>query len=179
VHLVARGLRRHVGWRLDAAVAGGGALIDGGIHYVHTLRWWGGEVRRLFALRPSENLVEIGGEDGIAVLAALENGVVGFLSNSLGAPGLPRLQWSTLTGARGSCFADNRGRCVVVRNRRWRFRFFRRDLRGHELMLATFRDAIRSGKTPESDGVSGRKDLAVVLAAYRSMAEGQPVDLAC
>src|SRR5204863_8001529 len=53
IHLVARGWRRHAGWRLTPG-AGGGALIDGGIHYVHALRWWGGGVRRVFALRPAQ-----------------------------------------------------------------------------------------------------------------------------
>src|SRR5882724_12265502 len=33
VHLVSRGWRRHAGWRLTPG-AGGGALIDSGIHYV-------------------------------------------------------------------------------------------------------------------------------------------------
>ena len=51
VHLVARGFRAQAGWRLAPEAMGGGALIDGGIHYVHVLRWWGGGVRRVFALR--------------------------------------------------------------------------------------------------------------------------------
>src|SRR5262249_2366445 len=71
VHLVARGFRRHTtGWRLSSSAAGGGALIDGGIHYVHALRWWGGEVRRVFALSPPQTLADLGGEDSISVLAA-------------------------------------------------------------------------------------------------------------
>jgi predicted dehydrogenase len=41
LHLVARAFRRHAGWRIDASAAGGGVLIDVGIHYVHALRWWG------------------------------------------------------------------------------------------------------------------------------------------
>ena len=178
VHLVARGFRRQTGWRLSSSAAGGGALIDGGIHYVHALRWWGGEVRRVFALSPPRMLADLGGEDSISLLAALEGGVVGFVSNSLATPGVPKLQWATLTGERGAGFADNRGRFVVTRvEGRVRVRVFRRDVRGHELQLRRFREAIDSGTPPESDGVSGRRDLEVVLAAYRSLAERQPVDL--
>jgi predicted dehydrogenase len=155
-------------------------LIDGGIHYVHTLRWWGGEVRRLFALRPPSTHADFTGEDAIAFLAVLENGVLGFLANSLAAPGLARVQWSTLTGTRASAFVDNRGRFVVARGTgRMRVRFFRRDQRGHEAMLVAFRDAIASGHGPESDGRSGRRDLEVVLAAYRSVAERRAVDVPC
>src|SRR5437867_787826 len=44
LHFVARGFARRRGWRLDRDRAGGGALIGGGIHYIHNLRWWGGPV---------------------------------------------------------------------------------------------------------------------------------------
>src|SRR5437763_12770241 len=93
VHLIARGWRRHAGWRLTPD-AGGGALIDGGIHYVHALRWWGGEVRRVFALRPRQTIADMAGEDAVDVLTESEGGVIGVLANSLAAPGLSRIQWS-------------------------------------------------------------------------------------
>jgi len=178
LHLVARGWREHAGWRLEA-VTGGGALIDGGIHHVHNLRRWGGEPRRVFALSPPQT-VRLGGEDAIDLLAELPDGVVGFLANSLGARGIPRFQWSTVTGTDGTCFADNRGRWVLTRGAAGtRLRLFVRDTRGHEAMLRAFDEAIATGKTPESDGASGRRDLAIVLAAYRSVAERRPVDVEC
>jgi UDP-N-acetyl-2-amino-2-deoxyglucuronate dehydrogenase len=179
LHVVARGWRQQSGWRLTPGAAGGGALIDGGIHYVHTMRWWGGEPRRLFALRPAQT-VTLGGEDAVDLLAELPDGVVGFLSNSLGARGLSRFQWSTVTGTDGTCFVDNRGHWVLVRSvAGTRVKLFFRDTRGHDRMLSAFVDAMRTGAAPESDGASGRRDLAVVLAAYRSIAERRLVDLEC
>ena len=179
LHLVARGLRAHAGWRLAAEAMGGGALINGGIHYVHLLRWWGGPARRVFALRPPQT-VALGGEDCVDLLAELASGAVGLVANSLGSRGVPRVQWSTVTGAEGTCFADNRGRWVLVRGTGGtRLRWFVRDTRGHVAMLRAFEDAMATGVAPESDGVSGRQDLALVLAAYRSIAERRPVDLAC
>lgn len=178
LHLVARGFRRHTGWRCTPG-AGGGALIDGGIHYVHALRWWGGEIRRLFALRPPPTL-PMSGEDAVDVLAELEGGVVGVLANSLAARGVPRFQWSSVTGTAGTCFVENRGRLVVVRGEGGlRVRAFRRDVRGHAAMLAAFEVAMGRGRAEEMDGGAGRRDLAVVLAAYRSIAERRPVELAC
>jgi predicted dehydrogenase len=178
LHLVARGFRRHTGWRC-APGAGGGALIDGGIHYVHALRWWGGEVRRLFALRPPQTL-DMAGEDAVDLLAELEGGVVGILANSLAARGVPRFQWSSVTGTAGSCFVENRGRLVVVRGESGlRVRGFRRDARGHAAMLKAFDVAMSTGRADEMDGAAGRRDLAVVLAAYRSIAERRPVELPC
>jgi predicted dehydrogenase len=179
LHLIARGWRRHAGWRCEPG-AGGGALIDGGIHHVHNLRWWGGEVRRVFALRPAQTLETMAGEDAVDMLAEMEGGAVGVVANSLAAPGLPRFQWSSVTGTRGTCFADNRGRVVLVRGERgFRLRAFRRDLRGHEAMLTAFDNAMTTGRASEMDGAAGRRDLAVVLAAYRSIVERRPVELAC
>jgi predicted dehydrogenase len=180
IHLIARGFHGRSGWRLDAAAAGGGALIDGGIHYVHAMRWWGGGVRRVFGLRPPQTIRELGGEDAVTLVAGLDGGAVAMLSNSLGAPGIPKFQWSTVTGTRGSCFADNRGRWVAVRGGgRPRLWLFRRDVRGYVAMLGAFREAIARGGCGEMSGAEGRADLAVVLAAYRSIAERRPVDLAC
>jgi UDP-N-acetyl-2-amino-2-deoxyglucuronate dehydrogenase len=165
LHLVARGFRRHTGWRC-APGAGGGALIDGGIHYVH-------------ALRPPQTL-DMAGEDAIELLAELEGGAVGSLANSLAARGVPRFQWSSVTGTAGTCFIENRGRLVVVRGEAGlRVRAFRRDVRGHTAMLKAFDAAVSSGRADEMDGAAGRRDLAVVLAAYRSIAERRPVDLGC
>jgi UDP-N-acetyl-2-amino-2-deoxyglucuronate dehydrogenase len=178
LHLIARGFRRHTGWRC-APGAGGGALIDGGIHYVHALRWWGGEVRRLFALRPPQTL-DMAGEDAVDLLAELEGGVVGILSNSLAARGVPRFQWSSVTGISGTCFVENRGRLVVVRGEAWlQLRGFRRDTRGHAALLKAFDVAMSTGRADEMDGAAGRRDLAVVLAAYRSIAARRPVELTC
>jgi predicted dehydrogenase len=179
IHLMGRGWRRHAGWRLDAA-AGGGALIDGGIHYVHLLNAWAGPVRHVFALRPAQTIAEMAGEDAVDLLAECHAGVIGFLANSLGAPGVPRFQWSTVTGTRATCFADNRGRVVLVRGEgRPRVRCFVRDTRGHESMLKAFEHAMNTGRAAEMDGVAGRRDLAVVVAAYRSIAEGVPVAPEC
>src|SRR5436309_2169146 len=172
LHLIARGWRRHAGWRLTSD-AGGGALIDGGIHYVHALRWWGGEVRRVFALRPPQTLGDMAGEDAVDVLAECDGGAIGVLANSLAAPGVSRFQWSSVTGTRATCFVDNRGRWVLIRGRDGvRARLFWRDTRGHEAMLGAFGEAMTSGRVREMDGAEGRRDLAVVLAAYRSLAAG-------
>jgi predicted dehydrogenase len=179
LHLVARGHAPRTGWRTSRETVGGGALIDGGIHYVHNLRCWSGGVRRVFALQPPPTL-PTEGEDAIDVLAELAGGAVGFLANSLGSPGLPKVQWSTVTGTRATCFADNRGRLVLVRGGgRPTVRWFYRDTRGYEAMLTAFARAMARGAADEMDGREGRADLAVVLSAYRSVAEGRPVDVPC
>ena len=146
---------------------------------MHALRWWGGEVRRLFALQPPQTL-DMAGEDSVDLLAELESGAVAVLANSLAARGVPRFQWSSVTGTGGTCFVENRGRLVVVRGEAgFRVRVFRRDVRGHAAMLKAFDLAMTNGQADEMDGEEGRRDLAVVLAAYRSVAERRAVELVC
>ncbi len=39
-------------------------------------------------------------------------------------------------------------------------------------MVQTFRDSLQTGQEPEMSGAEGLRDLAVVLKAYESMAQG-------
>ena len=179
IHITAWGYRAYTGWRCSADAMGGGTLIDGGIHYVDLLLQWGGRARRVFALCPPKTLAEMGGEDTVSLLLEFAGGVVGFLSNSLATPGIPRLQWSTLTGSEGAAFVDNRGRFFWLRSRRGhRIRFFSGgDRRGHRAMLAEFVEAVTAARAHEMDGIEGQRDLAVILAAYRSVEIGEPVEV--
>lgn len=178
IHLVARGFRVPSPWRCHRAEAGGGVLIDGGIHYVNLLRQYGGEVTEVYALQPPRTIAEMEGEDSVYLLARLRSGAVAALVNSVGTPGVPRTQCSSISGTEGTLFLDNRGRFLLLRARRGRrLRVFVRDRRGHGAMLREFVTAIREKRKPEMAGEEGRRDLAVVLAAYRSLDLGRPVEV--
>jgi len=166
------------GWRRQRARVGGGILIDGGIHYVHLLREWGGAIARVSAARPPNASPEIEGEDTAFLLARFRSGAVGVLANSVAAPGLPRLQWAWVTGTEGSLGVDNRGRSLVLRGRRrTRRAVFLRDRRGLGVQLREFADAVRGGRPPALSVASTRADVAVVLAAYQSLESGETVEL--
>jgi len=179
IHITAWGYRRYTDWRCSLDTMGGGTLIDGGIHYVDLLLQWGGRPTRVFALSPPKTLTGMEGEDTVSLLVEFPGGSVGFLSNSLATHGIPRLQWSTLTGSDGTLFVHHRGRFLWLRSRRGqRLRFFvRGDWRGYQAMLAEFVGAGRARRPPEMDGREGRRGLAVVLAAYESLKTGQPVEV--
>lgn len=74
--------------------------------------------------------------------------------------------------------ADNRGRLVIAHGeggpRLWHFRH---DRRGYEAMLAAFVHSMSDEGPVEMHAAEGRADLAVVLSAYRSMAERCVVDV--
>ncbi|MFQ5829061.1 MAG: Gfo/Idh/MocA family protein [Candidatus Methylomirabilia bacterium] len=178
IHIRAWGYRDPAGWRLSAQATGGGALIDGGIHYVDLLVQWGGQPAQVYALSPPNTLSGLGGEDTMSLLVQLSDRVVGFLSVSLATRGIPRLQWSTLTGTAGAAFVDNRGRLLWLRSSRGqRLRVFLSDARGYRAMVMEFVRAVREGRPPQMNGTDGRRDLALVVAAYRSSESGLPVEV--
>jgi predicted dehydrogenase len=178
IHMTAWGIGSSQGWRSSLNARGGGTLIDGGIHYVDLLLQWGGRPTRVFALCPPKTFTEMEEEDTVSLLVEFAGGVVGFLSNSLATPGISGLQWSTLTGTEGTLFVHHRGRFLWLRSRRGqRVRIFLRDWRGYRVLLAEFVGAVTAGHPPEMGGREGRRDLALVLAAYQSLKTGQPVEV--
>lgn len=174
----ARGYRLPAGWRRSRQDSGGGLLIDGGVHWVHLLRDWGGPVVEVSAMAPPNLFPELEGEDTAFLLLRFRDGAVGGLVNSLAAPRLPRRQVSWVTGTEGSLGADNLGRYLWLRAPRGnRLRVFLRDRRGLRAQLAEFVAAVREGRSPVLPPASARQDVAVVCAAYRSIETGRPVTL--
>ncbi len=120
------------------------------------------------------------GPAGLAVLvhAILVGGAVGVLAASVATPGLPRGPSLFATGTTGSLAVDPRGRYLWLRARgRTRLRVFLRDRRGLRAQLAEFVDVARGRRAPSLPPQSTRQDLAVVLAAYRSLETGRVVVL--
>ncbi len=172
--VAARGHRRPVGWRSRRAEMGGGLLIDGGIHYLHLLQDWAGPIAKIFAQAPPNLFPTVEGEDTVFLLVRFQGGAVATLVNSIAAPGLPRLQWAWVTGSEGSLGVDHRGRALWLRGRSIRrARAFVRDKRGLVAQLGEFVAAVREGRLPALPPESARVDLAVVLAAYRSLETGR------
>jgi predicted dehydrogenase len=177
--LSARGYRRPAGWRTRRAEAGGGLLIDGGIHYLHLLRDWAGPVDDVVAMAPRKTFSAAEGEDSVFVMLRFRSGAVAALANSVAAPGLPRWQWAWLTGTEGTLGVEYRGRALWLRGRSGtRARAFVRDRRGLVAQLREFVAAVREGRPPALPPESTREDLALVLAAYRSLETGAPVAVA-
>jgi UDP-N-acetyl-2-amino-2-deoxyglucuronate dehydrogenase len=177
-----RGYRQPSGWRSRRAETGGGLLIDGGIHYLHLLRDWAGPVDSVVAAAPPNTFPDSEGEDTVFLLLRFRSGAVAAFVNSVAAPALRRSQWAWLTGTEGSLGLDHRGRALWLRGGRGsRVRAFVRDRRGLVAQLGEFVGAVREGRSPALSSESAKADLALVLAAYRSLETGRPVapELSC
>lgn len=172
VELNRAGRQRPTGWRTDAELMGGGALLEGGVHWVHYLARLGGTVREVCAARPEgDRPLVTPFEDGLEVLVRFESGAVGKLLHAWSVTNrLAGLGLSKIYGTGGNITFESNGLFALVTGRRTRLRFPGvRDLMGYRAMLRHFIECVREQRQPEMSLALARRDLAVVLAAYRSL----------
>lgn len=152
-------------WRNDVAMAGGGALFEGGVHWVDLIAHIGLTVESVQGFRP-------GSLDGIErstlVVFQYEEGAIGTLHHSWEVPALLRgIQLSRITGTAGSVTFESNGVFACVRGRRTRFLLpGLRDIGGFRAMFADFFAVLRTGCAPRMTLDRARTDLALVEAAY-------------
>jgi predicted dehydrogenase len=156
------------GWRDDARVAGGGALFEGGIHWVNLLGNLGLTVSDVTGFRPGR---PDGIERSMLVVARYAEGAVGTLYHSWEIPSLFKgLRLSKIFGTRGSVTFESNGLFVAVRSpARTRITFpGLGDIRGFRAMFSDFFAAIREDRDADYGPARARRDLELVEAAYRS-----------
>ena len=162
------------GWRSTLAMMGGGVLIDGGVHWVNSLLTLGdGDASQVKAVESQRSLPRCPGEDTVVVSCLLKNGAVGVLTYSWSIePPLPD-RFIAVHGEKGSAFVDNRGRFgATFVGKRLRPKLFpRRDREGFFAMWRDFLAQLTRGAGSRylATGLMGRRDLAFVEAAYRSL----------
>ena len=99
-------LPEHKRWRRDRLMSGGGPVLDSGFHYCDSLRYFFGEVEKVYAVLQSvkSGSPETFGdapEDTVFVTISFKSGVTGNWSWSLAAPGEEAYD-VTFYGSRGS-----------------------------------------------------------------------------
>ena len=163
-------------WRDREETAGGGALFEGGIHWVSFMASLGLEVRRAHGFRPGPRE---GPERTTVAVFEYAGGAVGTLYHSweLGSP-LRGLRLSAIYGSEGTATFESNGLGLVVRGRKRRLRMpDPRDLLGYRAMFEDFLGALREGREPRYTLALARRDLSLVEAIVasadsRSTAEG-------
>ena len=155
------------GWRVDASLAGGGALFEGGIHWISLLAHLGPQVRAVRAATP-------GGEGplekSILVTLEYEQGAVATLSYSWEVPSLPGgLRLSRIYGSEGSVAFESNGVLFATTGKHWSLRLpGLRDLLGYRAMFSDFLASLRAGSTPRFQLEDARRDVELVEQAYQS-----------
>lgn len=164
VHLNAMKQQHTPDWRADPAMAGGGALFEGGVHWINFMANIGLTLREVQGFRPGD---QRGPERSTLVVGRYAEGAVATLHHSWEVPSLLKgLRLSRLTGTLGSATFESNGLLLVQRARRKRLVFpgFR-DIRGMRGMFRDFVDALRAGREPRMTLAMARRDLEWLEAA--------------
>jgi predicted dehydrogenase len=166
VHVNAVKSQQVDGWRNEAGEAGGGALFEGGIHWIDFIANLGPRVVSARGFRSGAP----GIERSSVVVLQYEGGGVGTLLHSWEIPSpLKGLRLSRLYGTTGAVAFESNGLFVAVYGRRRRLYFPGvRDITGHRAMFRDFLAAIETGREPLMTLSRARKDLELVEAAGRN-----------
>lgn len=169
-------------WRAQAAECPGGPLAQLGIHYLDNFQHFLGPIRMVSARLTREGGGPVDPDTAVVDLD-FECGATGRLTSSYVTP---RARWIRVNGELGSLAFESDG-SLAVESRSERARRMllapaddpERILRE---MLADevreFADCIRTGGIPETDGMVGARNLAVVLAAVESQRRSVAVAVA-
>jgi predicted dehydrogenase len=187
--------KHHVPWFLQKDLSGGGVLIDWGIYTAHTILWWMGPVRRVYAtsaiFRPE---VQVG--DQLLTDVDVEDTITATLEFESGAMGSWYAAWA-VAAAHHSMSIDGSEGSIVSRRETpgldvWSNTFGEpAHVHGwrhiptvepplidiHYRKIAHLVDAVLDDQPLQLTGADGRDALELVLAVYRSAETGQPVDL--
>lgn len=165
-------------------------MMSGGIHDFEKMRMLVGEVESVYALKARQRFNEMQGDDTSVAAVRFRNGTAGtlvesFIMKSLTTAFGPEVHTLRIDGDLGSISIDD-GRTIHLFSEREDLRSLD-ELAQHDIYVPEadtfalevehFLDCIRTGKEPVTSGRSQRRPLEVVLAAYRSMESGQPVQL--
>lgn len=166
LHVNALKHQRSAGWREDRTLAGGGALFEGGVHWIDLVANIGLEVTGVRGFRP------VGADPERSMLVVLEyaNGAVGTLSYSweIHSP-LKGIRLSRIYGTAGALAFESNGLFLLVTGRRPRLILpGLRDIAGYASMFRDFIGAIRDARDPEFTTARARRDLEIIEEAYRT-----------
>lgn len=161
------------GWRGDVGVSGGGALFEGGIHWVNFMANLGLAVEGADGYRVGPG----SGPDRTTVAVfRYAGGAVGTLYYSweLGSP-LNGLHLSAVYGTEGAVTFESNGVFLAVRGRRKRFTIpLLTDLPGYRGMWRDFVPALRDNREPRFDFDAARRDLELLESLQRGWGDSNP-----
>jgi UDP-N-acetylglucosamine 3-dehydrogenase len=162
-------------WRDDTSLVGGGALFEGGIHWVSFAASLGLPELNVRGWRPApdDRL-----ERSMMLALDYDSGPVGALYYSWEVPSLLKgLRLSRIWGREGSITFESNGLFVIVRGRRKRILFpGLRDIAGYGAMFDDFLRSIRDNVPPEYDLQLAERDLRLVEQAYTTAGIDLPGD---
>lgn len=165
-------------WRTQAEQAGGGVILDSGIHAVSVAQWFMGEAEAVAGFRARQSVAAIAPMEDTAVLAIqFPGGAVGSITFSWAAPHARSVHSFEVVGERG-VVRGAQGDPLVVVTADGQTREHRVDpSSGFPEEMAHFVKCIQEECQPITTARVEAGSLAFVLAAYQSLREGRAVPI--
>lgn len=168
-------------WRANSAECPGGPLTQLGIHYVDNLQHLAGPVRTVKARLAKQGSGAVD-PDTVSVSLEFESGATGGLETSYVEP---YTRWIRVTGSKGAANLKTDGSLVVEVPAGGKEIEIMPPAFDREVVLQgilveeiiAFAECIRGNRATEVDGLTGARDLAVVLAAVESHRRGVAVEV--
>lgn len=157
--------QKTTGWRNEANMAGGGALFEGGIHWINFISNLGFQVLDVNGFQPGGSS---GPERSMQVVVKYAGGAVGTLLYSWEINALLNgLRISRIYGTKGSVTFESNGVFIFVRGKKWKFILpgFA-DIGGSKAMFRDFFTALREGEEPAFNLALAKRDVAFIEKAY-------------
>ena len=170
IYLNATKLQKTEGWRNDEMLAGGGALFEGGIHWINFLSNLGYQIKTIRGFHPGEHT---GMDRSIQVVAKFVEGPIATLLYSWEINTLFKgLRLSRIYGTSGSITFESNGVFIFVRGKRWKFIFpGLGDIAGYNRMFKDFFRALRRGKKPKFHLGLAKRDLELIEIIQEDLAD--------
>ena len=166
VHIDAAKRQRITGWRTDPAASGGGALMEGGVHWVDLLTNLGLRVETVHGFRPGDWQ---GIERSMLLVVEFDQGAVGTLTHSWEVPSpLRGLRMSHIYGTRGSAGFESNGLFVLITGDQKKLIVpGLRDIGGYRAMFHDFLDVLLTGREPLMTLDRAQRTLELIQHSYR------------
>lgn len=176
-------------WRCKKE-AGGGVLLDPGVHLAALARFFMGRVANTTAKTSQRPIKGLEIEDNASVILEFENGTIGSLE--VGWYINPLAMRYEIDGSRGrAVFEAYRGisasqlRIFCSESERFSTPFFispfvpvtHSSLESYVEEFSHFANCLINGERVSYDGKKGREDVEIVAASYRSAREGKTISL--
>lgn len=165
-------------WLRRNSLAGGGILLDNGVHSVDRLRYWlGGNVESVTA-RLGRYVHDIEGEDNGAMLLSFDNGTFATVVESWTYPRYATECAAEITCTRGAIRVNTWGSIVLCKSGTTSAEEVAYPVvDGFLDQMREFVSAIQEGRQPRVTAMDGRAAVEAILAAYRSQETGETVRL--
>ncbi len=173
------------GFRRFLDAAGGGTLIDSGVHRFDLIRWLMGEVESVYAQTGRFLQLQMEGEDCAVVSLRFRSGAIGSFSCSWSAKGPRPEETLQIFGPQGAILTEDHTQSLRLSSENppaglqdvREFVFPVDQAESIRRAIEAFCLSLREGKEPPVSGEDGRAALELTMASYESMRTGLPVHL--